>query len=371
MNHFKDFDNKTNISIKITKDYGLPMWDLSISLKNYRGALTLFTPIVNESDSVTGLIISAEVTKKFTKFYVLDKKIAQSKLKTIGDKNATLFTKSTLNGIYNALQKRVIDVKMYKENQLSNGKISSNSLNTNALNTISVTTCWTYIAAVDDNYNTLIMYQCSSTTYWIDFGTTNTTESPYLNPISSGTGGLSPSSTISSLNISDYKAVISPAPIKVYSNICDAINEMWNSYPNNETFGYLTEDGKVIFTNILPLSGGQAAGLYNNENSNDYYFVYPKSAGTYSFINPISNSTNTFVKVIASIHTHTPCRFDGTDGVTNKIVSLEDASLANQHPGLINYVIGCGAIANFNESNDSYFNIHNSSQSNLCQYVLN
>lgn len=42
---------------------------------------------------------------------------------------------------------------------------------------------------------------------------------------------------------------------------CIGLQAMWNNYPNNEVLGYLSQDGKLIVTDVLPLDGGAARGL--------------------------------------------------------------------------------------------------------------
>lgn len=64
IDHFKDYDKKSGIANKISLEFGLPAWNLSLTMKDEKGLFTIFTPIVNEIDSVTAIIIATEKIKK-------------------------------------------------------------------------------------------------------------------------------------------------------------------------------------------------------------------------------------------------------------------------------------------------------------------
>lgn len=164
-------------------------------------------------------------------------------------------------------------------------------------------------------------------------------------------------------------------PILEYSNTqkCLGLNNMWDNYQNNEVLGYITADGKLIVTDILSLGGGSAKGLYKYTDANNvitYFYTYPVTQGapTQSYSGIVNNGVNYFIPIVASIHTHTPCRTDGTNGIT-QTVSPEDATLAANHPGLRNWVIGCNAIANFNSSSQSFLNVQTGNLSTTCNNI--
>lgn len=369
--HFKDFDNKAGIVNKITSEFGLPIWDLSFTMKDKNGLYTTFTPIVNSADSVTALIIASEKNKKTTFFRIIDRKIPQNKLVSIGDKNANSFTLYSLNGIFETLQK---NVKIYKNTTevVENTKIKSNSISINSINknqveSITYTTCWLYVSA-DENYNTIIQYQCITNTIYFEIGGVEGSGSNYLTPTYTGYGGVSLSNRELNIDQSLISNLIGPTPIKVFKSICNGVNSMWNNYPNNETHGYITMDGQIILTNITSFNGGNVAGLYQYENL--YYYSYPKSGGDLGITGTRTTSDYYLIPVMASIHTHSPCRIDNTDGVSDRPVSNDDSFFAQKYPGLINYVVGCGAIANFSDSNSEYFDIKMSNQTNLCNFIL-
>lgn len=82
----------------------------------------------------------------------------------------------------------------------------------------------------------------------------------------------------------------------------------------------------------------------------------------------VSNGSHYFIPVVASIHTHTPCRADGTNGVSHN-VSDDDHDLASNHPDLRNWIIGCNAIAKFDRTNQNYFDIKTGNLSVICNEV--
>lgn len=165
-------------------------------------------------------------------------------------------------------------------------------------------------------------------------------------------------------------------PILEYSssNRCQGFQNMWNNYINNEVFGYITADGKLIVTDLVPFSGGQAKGLYTYHNSatkqDEYYYIYPTSQGAplQSYTGMKNNGSYYFIPIVASIHTHTPCRTDGTDGVS-QTVSDDDHDLAVQHPGLRHWVIGCNAIARFDNTNYDFFDVQTVPISSTCAII--
>ncbi len=157
------------------------------------------------------------------------------------------------------------------------------------------------------------------------------------------------------------------------SNRCVGFQDMWNNYTNNETAGFITADGSLIFTQVLPLLGGQINGTYSYTDPGtgitQVYYVYPVSAGAPSQAYPgmISNGTDYYIPIVASIHTHTECRNDGTTGVSNSVGS-EDISFSAKRPSLRNWVIGCDAIAQYNSGPD-FFNISYGPISGTCGII--
>jgi hypothetical protein len=183
-----------------------------------------------------------------------------------------------------------------------------------------------------------------------------------------GNGGYSGGS-LSSFNPNTLFKGLGPKPIKEYKTPCNAATDMWNSYPNNEVYGYLTADGQVIMTNITGYEGGEVGGLYNYNGS--YYYPYPmiQGAPANNYTGMTNNGSYYFIPVVASIHTHTPCRVDGTNGLSQNVVGDDDAILATKYPGLRNYVIGCGAIGTFDGNHSTFQNIKTGDISSICSTI--
>ena len=157
-------------------------------------------------------------------------------------------------------------------------------------------------------------------------------------------------------------------PLFEYSNKCQGLENVWNNYPSNEVMGYVTKDGQLLVTAILSYNGGSSSGTYYYQGTT--YYPYPDSQGA-----PINNYEGMihaagfyFIPVVASAHTHTPCRNDGTDGVSQK-VSDDDISEANMSPYINHWVIGCGAIAQYNGDSANFFNAQHGDLSNLCNSI--
>jgi len=186
-----------------------------------------------------------------------------------------------------------------------------------------------------------------------------------------GGGGGSGSSN-SAINAANFNSSLlynglGPKPLKEYNDKCEGLKDIWNSYPDNEVYGYVTADGKFLMTDVASLAGGEVSGVY--QHGETIYYVFPDTngppSGTYTGIKHVLN--NYFIPVVASVHTHTPCRTDGTNGVSHN-VGDEDRALATKYPKLRNFVIGCGAIAEFN-SEDKFFNVRTGTLDNNCTYV--
>lgn len=162
-----------------------------------------------------------------------------------------------------------------------------------------------------------------------------------------------------SLDLSLLEEVDGKKPLKEYASKCVGLNDMWNSYPNNEVSGYITSDGKVLLIDILASGGGTTSGLYEFQGKT--YYPYAKSLGAPAqnyagmIIGGPSNNSYYLIPVTASIHTHSPCRSDGTNGVSHNVGS-DDKAFALKYGNINHWAIGCGAVGQFNGVSDSFFN---------------
>lgn len=159
-------------------------------------------------------------------------------------------------------------------------------------------------------------------------------------------------------------------PIFEYSNKCQGLQDMWNNFPNNEMYGYITADGQLIITNQLPFTGGAAFGTFTHPNGTTYY-PYPMAQGapimnyTGMIQYPTNNPTHYLIPVVASVHTHSPCRNDGTNGVSHPVCN-DDNAFAGKHPQLTHWVIGCNTIAQYDGTNNNFFNVQAGNISSTC-----
>jgi len=172
-------------------------------------------------------------------------------------------------------------------------------------------------------------------------------------------GGGGGGSGLPTINLTFLKSLRGKKPLKEYNTKCNGLQDMWNSYPNNEVLGYITADGKVILTDILSQNGGSASGLYEHKGTS--YYSYPASQGKpsqdYAGMRKVGSSSNPYylIPVSASVHTHSPCRSDGSNGISHQ-VGNEDKAFASSHNLIKHWVIGCDAIGEYNGTNDSFFN---------------
>jgi len=190
-------------------------------------------------------------------------------------------------------------------------------------------------------------------------------------PSGPGGGGGSGSSN-SAINAANFNSSLlynglGPKPLKEYNDKCEGLKDIWNSYPDNEVYGYVTADGRFLMTDVTSFTGGKVSGVY--QYGETIYYVFPDTngppSGTYAGIQHVLNKY--FIPVVASVHTHSPCRTDGTNGVSHE-VSKPDRDLATEYPKLRNFVIGCGAIAEFNKET-KFFNVRTGTLDNNCTYV--
>lgn len=159
-------------------------------------------------------------------------------------------------------------------------------------------------------------------------------------------------------------------PLEEYDNKCAGINRIWQlSQANGDEYaGVLTTDGAILITQQLNPSGGGISGIYNF-NGNTYY-QYPASQGSPSrtYAGQLFASGRYFIPIVSSIHSHTPCINDGSDGITNNIIN-DDKAFASHYSNINHFIIGCNAIGQFNGSSNQAFNILNGSLNSICNNV--
>jgi hypothetical protein len=198
--HFKDFDNHVKILNEVEKKYGRAFWDISFVLRDFNGLRTVVTPIINSADIVTALIFSSERNSDYTYFRIIDKQTKQTNLKEYGDKAATLFTQSTLKGLFSATQINFNHAKSNVKNIYLEKQYSTNSASVNML--LYVETCWsysyTYNTGSSDPYDAVgvaVGTQCEGHYVYIDLGGSSGTGLNSSTPTYNGVGGTTTSTS--------------------------------------------------------------------------------------------------------------------------------------------------------------------------------
>ncbi len=155
-------------------------------------------------------------------------------------------------------------------------------------------------------------------------------------------------------------------PIAEYVDKCQGVIAAWDNFPSNEVVGYITEDGEVIITDVLGYFGeGESLKAYSYQG--EYFYHYPKSLGPPSNVKYFPSGPNYYIMVVARFHTHAPCRTEGGSGV-NQLVSDNDKESAKSTPGLRQWVIGCNAIAEFQEFGP-FFNKSSGDLNEICDKI--
>ncbi|MES2002870.1 MAG: hypothetical protein V4450_00010 [Bacteroidota bacterium] len=98
-------DRKLQYSSKVSSQFGKPVWDLGIALKNANGYKSLIVPIVNEKKEITAAIIVYQETNIKLKFKIISKRTIQKKLKPV-DPNGIEFTQDAILFIFDAFSKK-------------------------------------------------------------------------------------------------------------------------------------------------------------------------------------------------------------------------------------------------------------------------
>lgn len=156
-------------------------------------------------------------------------------------------------------------------------------------------------------------------------------------------------------------------PLKEFDDKCIGMNEVWDmsKNSNNEYAAVITIDGAILITQELNHTGGGIGGIYSFDGNT--YYQYPTNLGAPSrtYLGQIVASNRYFIPITSTIHTHSPCLSDGTNGISEQMIP-RDKLFAQNYPDINHYIIGCSAIGEFNGTRNSAFNIQIGSLSTLC-----
>ncbi len=159
-------------------------------------------------------------------------------------------------------------------------------------------------------------------------------------------------------------------PIYEFDNKCGGIQKIWSlsQSSGNEFAAVLTTDGAILITQQLNSNGGGMSGIY--EHNGKTYYQYPISLGAPSrdYSGQLQSAGRYFIPIKATIHSHTPCLNDGTDGITNNNID-DDQNFASNYSGVNHFILGCEAIGQFNGNSNNAFNIQNGNLNTLCNNI--
>jgi len=170
-------------------------------------------------------------------------------------------------------------------------------------------------------------------------------------------GGTNPAS----INPADVYLYDGQKPLGEYADKCSGVQALWNlgvSNNNAETVGVITGDGHFLVVAIVGQMGGAWGGLYHFDSgvgAGVDYYQWPDSQGapTQNYVGMIQSSGHYFIPIVATIHSHTPCLSDGTNGISNMTLSTGDQNLAANFTNISHYIVGCGALGTFNSASTS------------------
>ncbi|WP_289021961.1 hypothetical protein [uncultured Salegentibacter sp.] len=192
-------------------------------------------------------------------------------------------------------------------------------------------------------------------------------ENTYYSP---GGGAGTVSTGAFSFNLNEMIFDEGDKPLEEYDDKCTGISRVWelSQRDGDEYAAVLTLDGAILITQQLGTRGGGISGIYNYNGTT--YYQYPASQGrpsrTYS--GQLNSSDRYFIPIIATMHSHTPCINDGTNGITNNTIN-DDQNFANYYPNINHYIIGCNAVGQFNGSSNQVFNVHTGNLNTICNNI--
>ncbi|MCJ8209308.1 hypothetical protein MUY27_06280 [Mucilaginibacter sp. RS28] len=160
-------------------------------------------------------------------------------------------------------------------------------------------------------------------------------------------------------------------PLGEYPDICTGAQAIWNSsvQAQAEAIGLITMDNKFMFVAQVGYAGGSFGGLAIHQGQ--AYYTYPDNLGfpAYNYPGIIHSMNQYWIPVKGTVHTHNPCLQDGTDGITNFTLSQGDQLLAAKFTMLNHYIIGCGAVGQFNNGRNTPWVISSGNLSSTCSAI--
>lgn len=268
--------------------------------------------------------------------------------------------------IVNDWQGKIVDGYKYINGKVVS-KLNASKQTRGVLDYICETIDWYSCASGDGGESWYCSYSYSET-YCYDVGGGGGNNEDYPDPTFNG-GGDNNTGYTGGGTISDEAYSPGQRPLNTFSSKCDGINDLWNISLNsgNEVNGVLTLDGHFLVTEISGPTGGTFNGIY--KYGGQVYYFFPIDGGPApTYQGTLISGNKYFIPIKASIHSHTPCMNDGTDGITNNY-SQDDQNFANNYPSINHYVVGCGSIGQFSANSNGYFNIQSGNIYQICNSV--
>ncbi|MBV7532474.1 hypothetical protein [Chitinophaga sp. sic0106] len=353
----------TQIKLKDTADekqsnYKLKIrWESSIMYPQNNGTHLLIAPTADFklNNDKYGFLRKAIFVEKEGEIISGNIVEAYGDPKVLSSKNNSLFEQinsSTIpkfNGaiiVYDITYFR-LEGRYYKEGIVQgNSKLTSGDTYQNTLSGKHTTPSLSTESEQDCRYVFLVTYWSDGTQTWdflysycIDTGS---------NP--GGGGGNTTENALSrNFNVNSVYGGNGNKPIAEYPITCSGVQGSWDRAAtlDKEVVSVLTVDNRVMTVAVLGYDGGRASGFYMHEGQ--AYYTYPESQGApqQQYAGMIKAAGQYFIPIRATIHTHSPCIQDGTDGVSNQTLSNGDQNMATSYPSIVHYIIGCGAIGQF------------------------
>jgi len=158
-------------------------------------------------------------------------------------------------------------------------------------------------------------------------------------------------------------------PLFEYEDKCEGIIAMWElSQGGNEFAGVITLNGAFLITQELDPTGGGLGGIYNLNGQTYYQYSIAEGAPSGVYPGVIESLGRYFIPISTTVHSHSPCVLDDTDGITNNIIN-DDMLFASRYPNASHFIIGCGAVGEFDGTSNQAFDIETGSIEELCTNI--
>lgn len=168
--------------------------------------------------------------------------------------------------------------------------------------------------------------------------------------------------------------MVGPKPLAEYDSECNGLQNMWNMSQNygsagNEFAAVLTQDEAILIISEGGPVNTNIEGLY--EYNGQTYYQYPADEGApaRTYQGQITSAGRYMIPISALIHTHPKCLDNGQDGVSNGQISEDDVIVADQFENINHYAIGCGKIAEYDNTGRTPTNVTSGTISETCNFI--